>query len=113
MSRYIDVEDFKEIYRKRAKNKDWYDLFLLDKTPTADVKPIVRGEWILNCISQKLLEDYDEEYYVECSLCHRTEDVPFELENEKMLKYAEEHYPFCHCGADMRSNNAERISETE
>ena len=75
-----------------------------DYIPTADVKEVVHGEWILNCINQKLLDDYGEEYYVECSECHRAEFVPFEFEEEKMLEYAKKHFPFCHCGADMRGD---------
>lgn len=130
MSRYIDAIQLenKLIEHKKDEhsnlNKCGYDTWKnafkialreLHNTPTANVEEIVRGEWILNCISQKLLEDYDEEYdvecslchydeeyYVECSLCHRTEFVPFELEEEKMLDYAKRHFPFCHCGADMR-----------
>ena len=117
MSRYIKANELENKLIKHKKDEHsnlnkcghdtWRNAFRialreLYNTPSADVKPVVRGEWILNCISQKLLEDYDEEYYVECSLCHRTEFVPFELEEEKMLNYAKRHFPFCHCGADMR-----------
>ena len=71
------------------------------KQPTADVVEVKCSNWELKSRVYKMLDDVDEEFYVECPFCHRTEYVPFELEEEKMLEYARKHYPYCHCGAKM------------
>lgn len=69
--------------------------------PSADVEEVRHGEWLLESRIYKMPDDVDEEFYVECPFCHRTFDVPFELEEEKMLTYAKEKYPYCNCGAKM------------
>ena len=60
------------------------------------------GEWIIKSEIFKLLDDVDEELYVECSICQRRFNVPYELDDEKIFKYAREHYPYCNCGAKMK-----------
>lgn len=73
----------------------------IKSAPTADVVEVRHGEWLLESRIYKMPDDVDEEFYVECPFCHRTFDVPFELEEEKMLTYAKEKYPYCNCGAKM------------
>ena len=68
---------------------------------SADMVEVRHGEWLLESRIYKMPDDVDEEFYVECPFCHRTFDVPFELEEEKMLTYAKEKYPYCNCGAKM------------
>ena len=60
------------------------------------------GEWIIKSEIYKLLDDVDEELYVECSICQRRFNVPYELDDERIFKYAREHYPYCNCGAKMK-----------
>lgn len=67
----------------------------------ADVAKVKHGEWELKSEIHTLFEDVDEEFYVECPFCHRTEWIPFEFEEEKMLEYVRKHFPYCHCGAKM------------
>ena len=69
--------------------------------PAADVVEVVHGEWKIVSESYRLFDDYDEAYFVKCPFCDRTYYVPFEFEEEKMIAYAREHYPYCHCGAKM------------
>jgi hypothetical protein len=71
------------------------------EVPAADVAPVVHGEWEIVSESYRLFDDYDESYSVKCPFCERTYYVPFEFEEEKMIAYAREHYPYCHCGAKM------------
>ena len=73
--------------------------------PAADVVEVVHGEWEIVSESYRLFDDYDEAFYVKCPFCDRTYYVPFEFEEEKMIAYAREHYPFCHCGAKMDGGN--------
>lgn len=75
---------------------DW-----LNSQPAADVVEVKHGEWVLESRIYKMFDDVDEEFYVECPFCQRTFYIPFELEEEKMLAYAKEHYPYCNCGAKM------------
>lgn len=63
---------------KFAGCKEYYNVFAL---PPADVRPVVRGQWI----------DYDDDYgALCCSVCEK--DAPEDTR-----------WPFCpNCGADMR-----------
>lgn len=83
MSRYIDADKLKEILYITANFVDVKKVFerYIDKTPTEDVKPIVRGEWI------------DVGLYVyECSNCYNSLEM-----------WWEDKYKFCpNCGANMR-----------
>lgn len=69
--------------------------------PVADVVEVVHGEWEIKSEIHKMFDDVDEELYVECPFCKRTFWVPYEFEDEKILAYAREHYPYCNCGAKM------------
>ncbi len=60
---------------------------MLNGIPAADVKPVVRGEWI----------DYKDEH--QCSICRDVVVIDY-------LVWEHERYDFCpHCGADMRGEN--------
>lgn len=87
MTRYIDVEDFKEEVRKLGKSllNEWDTqgvLSVLERVPTADVAPVIHGHWIYqglspyNCFSR-------------CSCC----DVVFD--GYETLEYCPK------CGAKM------------
>ena len=67
----------------------------------SDVEEVKHEEWELKSEIRRFFEEIDEEFYVECPFCHRVYYVPFEFENEKMLEYAKENYPYCNCGAKM------------
>ena len=101
MAEYID--------RHALKNDGhvcWHDgkgnvFYEVDHAPIADVVEVVHGEWVLKSEIHKMLDDVDEEFFVECPFCKRTFYVPFEFEEEKMLAYAKKKYPYCNCGAKM------------
>lgn len=93
------MSDVKVLHKHRALNRN------LKQLSTTNVVGAKRGEWQLKSQTHKMFDDVDEEFYVECPFCHRTEYVPFEFEKEKMLEYARENYPYCHCGAKMTENN--------
>ncbi len=76
----------------------------IKKIPAADVVEVVHGEWLIKSKIYQMLDDVDEEIYVECPFCQRTFYVPYELDDEKIFKYAREHYPYCNCGAKMDKN---------
>ncbi len=73
----------------------------IKEQPTADVAEVRHGEWKLKSETNQLFDDVDEEFYVECPLCHRIYYVPFELDDRKMLEYAKQRFPYCNCGAKM------------
>lgn len=85
----------------------WYKGNIME-VPAADVSPVVHGEWEIVSESYRLFDDYDESYSVKCPFCERTYYVPFEFEEEKMIAYAREHYPYCHCGAKMDGGTNDR-----
>lgn len=69
---------------------------IIEKIPSADVRPVAHGSWIPkyeeiyrleNICELKMLPDY-----FECSICGRREIRP---------------EPFCNCGADMREEQNE------
>ena len=74
---------------------------------SADVAPVRRGEWEIKSRSYRMIDDFDEEMYVECPFCKRTFYVPYEFDDEKTLAYARENYPYCHCGAKMEGERSE------
>lgn len=69
--------------------------------PAADVVEVRHGKWKIKSEIHKMLDDVDEDLYVECPFCKRTFWIPYEFEDEKILEYAREHYPYCNCGAKM------------
>ena len=68
---------------------------------TVDAVEVVHGRWIIKSEIHRMLDDFDEVFYVECPLCGRTFYIPFEFDDGKMLAYAKEKYPYCNCGAKM------------
>ena len=81
----------------------------LNEAPAADVAPVVHGEWNIKSEIIQMPDDVDEEIYVECPYCKRTFYVPFEFEDEKILAYARENYPYCHCGAKMDGDTKKEV----
>ncbi len=75
--------------------------------PTADVVEVRHGEWEIKSRLYRLIDDFDEEIYVECPFCKRTFYVPYEFDDEKTIAYARENYPYCHCGAKMDGERSE------
>lgn len=63
------------------------------------------GRWDIGSRAYKTLDEWDEEIFVKCNLCGREEYVPFEFEDQKMIEYAKQQYPYCHCGAKMDGGN--------
>ncbi len=74
---------------------------ILAYAPAADVAPVVHGEWIIKSEIHQMFDDVDEEMYVECPFCKRTYYVPQTYDDEEIIAYAREQYPFCNCGAKM------------
>ena len=110
MMAYIKKEPIVEFITKGLNNPDKDKAFGHDAIEilteiecahTAEVEEVRHGEWKLKSEIRQLLDDVDEEFYVECPICHRIEWVPYILTEEKTLEYANEHYPYCHCGAKM------------
>lgn len=79
----------------------------IDNAPTADVAEVRHGKWVIKSKIFQMLDDVDEELYVECPFCQRVFYVPFEFEDKKILEYARKHYPYCHCGARMDGEKKE------
>ena len=103
MARYIDVEPLPHgqlwdecTDMEKAKILGW-----ILQQPTADVVEVKHGKWEIKSEIYQMLDDVDEEIYVECPYCKRTFYVPFEFEDEKILAYARKAYPYCNCGAKM------------
>ena len=75
------------------KNWDWQELYLpvhfqqvLEEIPPADVRPVVRGRWIV-----RMSEIYPADSTIECDQCHEVQTA-FISDS------------FCpNCGADMRT----------
>lgn len=88
--RYIDADALHmDIIRRFDYCEDYLEV--IDAQPTANVKPVVRGEWI---ISDKGVRTT----IYKCSECGRTviDDTGYDVKRD---------YPFCHCGAEMRGED--------
>jgi hypothetical protein len=115
MSRYVNADKLvawcMETYRVQStvagKAHIRALLDAVDSCPTADVVEVRHGEWEIKSRSYRMIDDYDEEMYVECPFCKRTFYVPYEFDDEKTLAYARENYPYCHCGAKMDGERRE------
>lgn len=76
MGDYIGRQEALEIVKRTS--GDYATAFCeIRKLPAADVRPVVRGEWV-----------FAEDSVFRCSICDR---ICYELGA-----------PFCYCGADMR-----------
>lgn len=80
---------------------------LLTEAESVDAVEVVHGQWIIKSEIHRMLDDFDEEFYVECPLCGRTFYIPFGFDDGKMLAYAKEKYPYCNCGAKMDGEGSE------
>lgn len=69
--------------------------------PAADVAVVRHGEWNIRSEIYQMIDDIDEQLFVECPFCQRRYNVPYLFEDEKIIEYAREEYPYCHCGAKM------------
>lgn len=97
MSDYISREEAKKAVVK-AVGQGYSPFNAIVMIPAADVRPVVRGKWILkHDYSTEEIEDGEK--YWECSLCGCGSD-----------SYDTTwHTPFCpNCGADMRETNDEK-----
>jgi hypothetical protein len=86
---------------------EWY-YRNIKELPAADVVEVVHGEWIIKSEIHKMFDDVDEEMYVECPFCKRTYYVPQTYDEEEIIAYAREQYPFCNCGAKMDGERKEQ-----
>lgn len=105
MSKEKQIE---EMANDLYENRPYKDLWLEDAEDIAKVlyakgyRKQSEGEWQIKSEIYKLIDDVDEELYVECPFCKRRFPVPYEFDDEKIFKYAREHYPYCNCGAKMK-----------
>lgn len=84
MSRYIDAD---KLCEGRVSNDPV--VIAVSCEPTADVKPVVRGEWVKENMG----------YDCYCSICNNYTGCEFEYVTGR----GKWDYQFCgHCGADMR-----------
>lgn len=68
----------------------------IDDVPAADVRPVVRGEWIGHPECLKYMNAYADDHIV-CSACEECFSI---LDNDC------ERFNFCpNCGADLRGEN--------
>lgn len=89
MDDYINREAAKQALGEAHFENYGNAIMVIMELPAADVKPIVRGKW--------LLKDRDGSWACwTCSECGRLVHLTDYKEN------VQEEYPFCHCGADMR-----------
>lgn len=73
----------------------------IEGVPAADVAPVVHGEWEIKARIYRMMDDIDEVLYIECPICKREFRVPSTYDDEEIIKYAREHYPYCNCGVKM------------
>ena len=111
MSKEKQIEDFendlRECHTEFSVSDDSMDIYTDYKITAQNMigkgwSKQSEGEWIIKSEIYKLIDDVDEELFVECSICQRRFNVPYELDDEKIFKYAREHYPYCNCGAKMK-----------
>jgi hypothetical protein len=76
---------------------------LIDSRPTVDAAPVVHGHWIIRCEThQDFFGEVDEEFYLECSECHRKVwDASQDAIISGQYHKATSDFPYCHCGAKM------------
>ena len=86
---------------------DTFEEWIADAVLKNGYRKQIEGEWQIKSEIYKLIDDVDEELYVECPFCKRRFPVPYEFDDEKIFKYAREHYPYCNCGAKMKGGAEE------
>lgn len=105
MNRYIDADLAIKAIENDCSEAVFYTkqdaIDCIQAAPTADVDEVRHGEWEIKSRSYWMIDDFDEEIYVECPFCKRTFYVSYEFDDEKIIAYARENYPYCHCGAKM------------
>ncbi len=94
--RYIDADKLREdayTVTTPAGDLDVIELKDLEQAPTADVAPVVRGEWVDDT------QDFNTEQWWKCTACGESVVLPLDAENGP-LSWG---YIGCpHCFADMR-----------
>ena len=104
MARYIDVDDFLDLFyvASAGQDKNFIKVVeaVLEDTPTADVEEVRHGYW-------KIEDDISNKHtqMLVCSVCGRK---VFNVENpSKAIEYR----PYCHCGSCMDGAPKERGGE--
>lgn len=93
MAEYIDRAVVRERLERVFKLQAQTARKLVDDIPTADVKTVVRGEWIAYPACLKYQNAYADHHIV-CSVCEECFSI---LDNDT------ERFNFCpNCGSDMR-----------
>lgn len=83
-----------------------FDLCVVDfedvqNAPAVDAEVVRHGKWIADAYSIATgIDEYEEEFYVVCSECGRTEHADG-YDDASALKFAAKEYPYCHCGCKM------------
>lgn len=101
--RLIDADAFKEKYGDYYAEEGTTEGFigtvgqLIDNAPTVEERP--KGKWVevdvRNCHAT-----------LKCSVCDRVIEPSFNF-GEYSYEDIKTFYPYCHCGADMRSTHEE------
>ena len=89
-------------YEKYGKNYLCSSIKQAEKMTDKGYRKQSEGEWEIKSEIYQMLDDVDEELYVECPFCKRRFWVPYEFDDKKIFEYAREHYPYCNCGAKMK-----------
>lgn len=101
MKEYIEKDLVRRVIESPRSKEQMINI--LKGLPTADVKPVVRGEWYLQdyYYTDELTGEKHHTKRCECSVCHERP-----LYNEfGYIVYSD----FCpNCGADMRGDSNER-----
>lgn len=118
INRLLKVSVTDDLFGMGAQFGTDHAIQVINEAPAADVAPILRadgfkigelahvrhGKWILQCDARRdfVTGEYDEDYYLECSECHRkvfdiSQDAVIEGRIADIIKA----YPYCHCGCKM------------
>ena len=104
-TKYVDCEYAKQLLRYESRDNPYFRsqacqhaIDVLNDMPAADVKPVVRGEWIF--------EEYELASWCTkavCSSCKKTVANNSDLAHDWGQRLFLHDYKFCpNCGADMR-----------
>ncbi len=95
MSRYIDADELLQISFKNSIGATAFQN-IIKRQPTADVKPVVRGEWKECEVVQEHGDEpiIDEWQSARCSVCGKYHTTPY--------MYYFDNFNYCpNCGAEM------------